>query len=154
MRMAAMASGSREGADTAGRCRFHRGQRTVRCRSNHGPQPSRTMNVRRAIPDDAPAIAKVHVDAQRTTYAGILPAVHLVVLSHQDREQIWRNNLSGSGSREFTFVVESDEAEIIAFAAGVPVRDGDRIYRGELRAIYIIQRLQRQGHGRRLTGAV
>src|SRR5262249_38607513 len=44
--------------------------------------------------------------------------------------------------------------EIIAFAAGGPERDGDRIYRGELRAIYIIQRHQRQGHGRRLTGAV
>src|SRR5262249_13258173 len=113
-----------------------------------------TMNVRRAISEDAPAIAKVHVDAQRTTYAGILSADYLASLSYQNREQIWRNSLSGSGSREFTFVVESDETGIIAFAAGCPERNGDRIYRGELRAIYIRQRHQRQGHGRRLTGAV
>jgi GNAT superfamily N-acetyltransferase len=112
------------------------------------------MNVRRAIPKDAAAIAKVHVDASRTAYAGIIPADYLAALSYQNREQIWRNSLSDPGSREFTFVVESNEAEVIAFADGCPERSGDRIYRGELRAIYILQRHQRQGHGRRLAGAV
>ena len=96
----------------------------------------------------------MHVDTWRTTYRGILPDDYLAGLSYQEREQKWHEDLSNSVRGEFTFVVEDDQAEIVGFATGGPERDGDPVYQGELLAIYLIGRNQRQGLGRRLVHAV
>ena len=45
------------------------------------------MLIREASPTDAAAIARVHVDSWRTTYAGIVPADYLANLSYTRREQ-------------------------------------------------------------------
>ena len=47
------------------------------------------MRIREASPTDATAIARVHVDSWRTTYAGIVPADYLANLSYVQREQFW-----------------------------------------------------------------
>lgn len=112
------------------------------------------MNLRLANVDDAAAIARVHVDAWRTTYTGILTAEYLAGLSSEQREQGWRESLSNLDRGEFTYVVENDEAEIMGFATGGPERDGDPLYRGEVHAIYLLDHHQRQGAGRRLVRAV
>ena len=39
--------------------------------------------IRPATLEDAPAIARVHVDTWRTTYAGIVPDEHLAKLSYE-----------------------------------------------------------------------
>ncbi len=41
--------------------------------------------VREASLEDAPAIARVHVDTWRTTYRGIIPEDYLATLSYQQR---------------------------------------------------------------------
>jgi hypothetical protein len=43
----------------------------------------------RACPDDAEAIARVHVDSWRTTYQGILPDEVLAGLSVERRRAFW-----------------------------------------------------------------
>jgi len=40
--------------------------------------------IREATIDDATAIARVHIDAWRTTYATIVPNAHLAALSYDE----------------------------------------------------------------------
>jgi L-amino acid N-acyltransferase YncA len=113
------------------------------------------MIVREANHDDIPAIAKVHVDTWRTTYRGIVPDEYLANLSYEKRANGWYqifNNLSKDGY--FTYVVEEESGEIIAFANAGAERTGDRLYKGELTSIYIRQNHQGKGIGRCLVQAV
>ena len=52
------------------------------------------------------------------------------------------------------FVAETENGDIVGFANAGPEREGDRIYRGELYAIYILEEYQRIGLGRRLFSSV
>lgn len=52
------------------------------------------------------------------------------------------------------FVAETEDGDIVGFANAGPEREGDRAYRGELYAIYILEEYQRTGLGRRLFSSV
>ena len=52
--------------------------------------------VREAMPCDAAAIARVHVDAWRTTYRGIVPDEYLSSLSYEKSQQRWERLLTNS----------------------------------------------------------
>ena len=112
------------------------------------------MLIREAAPTDAAALARVHVDSWRTTYAGIVPADYLANLSYTQREQFWCDILSAPNSSRCVYVAAQDTGEIIGFASGGPERSSDALYRGELYAIYLLAPYQRQDLGRRLTMAV
>jgi len=110
--------------------------------------------IRAAQLADAIAIAAVHVDSWRTTYAGILPDGYLANLSYERRARLWRDILSAPSDTGFVYVAEDAGRQIVGFAAGGAERSGDPIYTGELYAIYLLDRYQRQGIGRQLTMAV
>lgn len=112
------------------------------------------MRIREASPSDAAAIAKVHVDSWRTTYAGILPSEFLASLSYAGRERLWSEVLSIYKERNSVYVAEDESGAIIGFASGGAEREGDAAYSGELYAIYLPESQQRRGIGRRLTVAV
>jgi GNAT superfamily N-acetyltransferase len=112
------------------------------------------MLIREASPTDGAAIARVHVDSWRTTYAGIVPADYLTNLSYARREQFWRDILSTPAPLGCVYVAAQDTGEVVGFASGGPERSGHAVYRGELYAIYLLAPYQRQGLGRRLTLAV
>ena len=92
------------------------------------------MLIREASPTDAAAIARVHVDSWRTTYAGIVPADYLADLSYARREQSWHDLLSTPIPSRCVYVAAQDTGEIVGFASGGPERSGNAIYRGELYA--------------------
>ena len=56
-----------------------------------------TITVRPAQVKDAEAIARVHVDSWRTSYAGIIDAEHLASLSVVERAERWRTRLETPG---------------------------------------------------------
>lgn len=113
------------------------------------------MVVREASLDDAPAIARVHVDTWRTTYRGIVPESVLANLSYEKRENSWVKMLSNAAeNNHFIYVAEDEAGQIVGFADGGAERDKDPIYKGELYAIYILKAYQRQGIGRRLNLSV
>ena len=112
------------------------------------------MLIREARAVDAAAIARVHVDSWRTTYAGILPSGFLASLSYTTREQSWSRALSAASGRSFTCVAEDEEGRIVGFASGGLEREGDPVYKGELYAIYVLAQYQRRGIGSRLAAAV
>lgn len=115
---------------------------------------SHDITIREADVSDAAAIARVHVDCWRTTYAGIVPEDYLANLSYSQREQIWHAALSASESPSFVYVAEDTTGEVVGFASAGQERSGQVAYKGELYAIYILASYQRRGIGRRLTQAV
>jgi L-amino acid N-acyltransferase YncA len=110
------------------------------------------MFIREAQIADAAAIAKVHVDSWRTTYAGILPEEFLARLSYEQRERQWRSSLSNRS--EFIYVAYNAGGEITGCASGGSERSGDPIYRGELYTVYLLEQYQRKGTGRQLISWV
>jgi GNAT superfamily N-acetyltransferase len=110
--------------------------------------------IRQADLDDAAAIARVHIDAWRTTYVGIVPDEYLASLSYDEREQQWREGLANPANGEFTLVAEDHRQAIVGFATGGPEREGNTEYRGELRAVYLLSESRRSGIGRRLVAGV
>lgn len=113
------------------------------------------MIVREASLDEAPGIARVHVDTWRTTYGGIVPEDYLAKLSYETRESRWLQMLSTAAeNNHFIYVAEDGGGQIVGFADGGSERTSNPVYKGELYAIYINNTYQRQGIGRRLTLSV
>lgn len=94
--------------------------------------------VREAIPDDAEAIARVHVGTWQSAYRGQIPDEYLDGLSVRERGEVWRRILATSGRDEVNWVAERDGA-IVGFAGAGTSRDSDgRERTGELFAIYVL----------------
>lgn len=111
--------------------------------------------LREATYDDIPAIARVHVDAWKTTYRGIFSDEILNNTTYQKRENGWRKIFSGAlENDQFTYVFENQSGQMIGFANGGLERDGNSVYQGELYAIYILEAYQGQGIGRQLVQAI
>ncbi|MEH2400156.1 GNAT family N-acetyltransferase [Nostoc sp.] len=111
------------------------------------------MVIREANLADAPTIA-MYVDAWRTTYSNLIPAKFLADLSDEEQETKWVKIFSNIAQNNFTYVAEDEIGQIVGFATVGQERTGDRIYQGELYAIYIIEKYQRQGLGYRLISTV
>ncbi|NEU75696.1 GNAT family N-acetyltransferase [Hassallia byssoidea VB512170] len=111
------------------------------------------MLIREAKLADANAIAKVHIDTWRTTYRHIMPEDFLANLSYEKRETGWAQILSNTVQDNFTYVVE-DVGQIVGFANGGLEQTNDPIYKGELNAIYIVEKYQGQGIGHNLVSTI
>lgn len=97
----------------------------------------------------------MHVEAWRSTYAGVVPDSYLARLSVERRLEHWERTLceSDEPGRELVYVAGSDDLKVIGFASGGPEREGNEEYPGELYAIYLLEGAQRQGIGRKLLPA-
>ena len=115
------------------------------------PEP---IVIRPARESDAPGIARVHVDAWRSTYRGLVPDAYLDGLQSEPRERFWRTTLANADAPERVVVAQDAGGEIVGFAAGGPERAGGALYGGELYAIYLLATQQRLGLGRRLALAI
>ena len=109
------------------------------------------ITIRAARVEDAPGIAKVHVDSWRTSYAGIVPDAFLENLSYQRRTNLWDDILRDAERKQFVYVAENEGQEIVGFVAGGRDREHNPPYEAELYTIYILQEYQGQGIGRRLV---
>ena len=70
------------------------------------------VSIRTAGPEDAGAIAYVHVESWRTTYAGIVPAAYLAGLDETLRTKMWSSWLGG----ETLVLVAELDGKIVGFA--------------------------------------
>lgn len=108
--------------------------------------------VRTAVVADAPSIARVHVSSWQAAYRGILPDEVLDAMSPGQREERWRQILSGGEGSGFTVVAEVEGRGVQGFGSGLPQsRDDDAGERsGEVTALYVEPSRWRRGMGRRL----
>jgi ribosomal protein S18 acetylase RimI-like enzyme len=100
--------------------------------------------IRPAEPQDALAIAEVHVASWRTTYRGIVPDVYLSGM-HPDRVAArWRVAISNS---ELLLVASSTNSKLVGFIVGGVIRSPLPGYDAEVYAMYLLAEAQRHGIG-------
>lgn len=116
------------------------------------PEQAESMTIRDARPEDALAIAEVHIASWRTTYPGIMPQEHLDALSVAEYEQMWWGRLRFAGlGQPLVSVAKADEHTLQGFVSGGAERTGDPEFQGEIYALYLLQSAQGQGIGRQLV---
>ncbi len=111
---------------------------------------SAPFTIRAAVPEDAPAIARVHYESWQTSYAEIMPREVLEARPVDLRTRQWLDVLENHAHEQCLLVAERDGG-IVGFANGGAERDGSDLYTGELYAIYLLASAQRGGIGRALT---
>ena len=104
------------------------------------------VTIRAATMQDAHAIARVHVQSWRSTYAGIVPATSLAALREADRARDWQQWLT----LDVPIYVADREGEVVGFISGGPIREPIEGYDAELFTIYLLAAAQREGTGTKL----
>ncbi len=109
------------------------------------------MNLRLAVPEDAMAVARVHVRAWQAAYRGLMPDDHLAGLRPQERARHYDfAGLDPTGPRTLV-AVEADT--VLGFATISPARDEDVRGQGELCALYVEPDCWGRGIGQALASA-
>ena len=107
------------------------------------------MNLRRATPDDATALAHVHVDSWRSAYRGLVPDEFLDGLDYDQRALRFREALV-AGSEETYLAEENGEPFGIPTLGACRDADVDQNTTGEIWGIYLAPKVWRKGLGRAL----
>lgn len=100
--------------------------------------------------DDAAAIARVHLQAWRESYAHLLPPAALAGLQQGPREAKWRDIITISGSDVW---VACAGTELIGWASAGAGRDDDGPRPRELEGIYVLASTYGSGAGQLLLDA-
>jgi ribosomal protein S18 acetylase RimI-like enzyme len=107
--------------------------------------------VRRAEPQDAPAVARVHVASWRQAYRGLLPQEYLDSLSVETRTTTWAQAFSQLPDQTSITLVGELDGQIVGFACVGPSRDDDTdTATGELWGLYVDPSHWGAGHGHTL----
>jgi GNAT superfamily N-acetyltransferase len=93
------------------------------------------VRIRRGVPDDAEALAQLHVDVWDDAYTGLMPQTILDERRDKvaERAERWRDILGRDGT---TWLAE-DAGGLVGFAGAGPARDNDIDTPTELYALYV-----------------
>ena len=106
------------------------------------------ITFREATAADALAVAKVHIQSWRESFAGIVPQTYLDKMSVEARTKAFEK---GFGQDFYKmFVAETRANGVIGFADFGKARDTHSKYEAELYAIYLLSDFQRKGIGSKL----
>ena len=109
--------------------------------------------VRAGLPADAAAIARVHRESWRTTYAGILPVEVIARHAGRKSEAAWRRQLLDTARDEAIIIAERGAHGVVGFASCGSARDSLEGLEAEIFALYVMQTHQRRNIGRELMRA-
>ena len=113
------------------------------------------VRIRPARPDDADDLARVHIEAWRSAYRGLVPDAVLDGFSLEQRAAYWRRTIDSTaapGAERRTWVLEIDGA-LAGFCSTGPSRDEPGELpegSGEVYAIYLAPDVIGRGLGRAL----
>lgn len=108
-----------------------------------------TIDIRRAEPQDADAIADVHHEAWQGAYAGIIPYKALTTMIHRRGARWWDNAIRRAAS---VLVVEID-GDVVGYATLGRNRARELPQQGEIYELYLKPEYQGVGLGSRLFAA-
>ncbi len=108
------------------------------------------LTIRLAELDDAPAIARVHVETWRGSYGGFVPQRYLDSMTVENRTFVWVRLLERRGPDFLTLVSEDHDRRIIGFVSAGAMRHDDARFGAEISSLYVLASHQRNNHGRRL----
>ena len=107
--------------------------------------------IRRATAGDAAALGRVHVQAWRESYPGIVPQPVLDGLDPAERAAMWRRVIAVG---EDVWLARHADGALLGFANAGPQREPAVLpFAGEINAIYLLQAAQGRGLGRALMRA-
>lgn len=106
------------------------------------------LEVRPAQPEDAAAVAGVHVRSWQVGYRGLLADDYLDGLRPEDRMRHYR--FDSTDPAEPSTIVAVEDGAIRGFATTGPCRDADLADGGEVLALYVDPDAWGRGVGRRL----
>lgn len=109
------------------------------------------MNIRRAEISDSDGIAKVHVDAWKETYKGLINDDYLNSLSYEEKSKKWKEVIKDDTQPQRTFVIENDSKTIVGFAFCGINMEKEYEYDADLHAVYILKAYQNRGYGSKIT---
>lgn len=113
------------------------------------------VRIRRARDQDAAAIARVHVETWRTTYAGLVPDRYLVGMSVSGQTFQWSKAIQRRGRGEVILVAElRDGGPLVGFGSGGWSRPAGPPFDGEVYTLYVAGDWQGRGVGRRLLAGL
>jgi ribosomal protein S18 acetylase RimI-like enzyme len=110
------------------------------------------LAVRAAGVGDAAAIAHVHRESWRTTYAGILPLDVIAAQAGRTSEAAWRRRLVDASPWDTTWIAERG-GSVVGIASCGDARHQLEGIEAEIYALYVLQEHQRRGVGRALVRA-
>ena len=102
--------------------------------------------IRAATPADAEPIARVHVQAWRESYRGLMPDALLAALSINRSARMWTEVLA---SEAIVHVVEAPTG-VVGFGSAGAARSALLGATGEITALYLFDHVKRRGIGRTL----
>jgi GNAT superfamily N-acetyltransferase len=107
------------------------------------------LNIRRAQVQDAPTLAKVHVDSWHVAYHGLIPDSYIRGFTYRKREEAFRKALIANS--EETYLIEDNASAVGILTIGAS-RDSDldAARTGEIWGMYIVPDYWRHGIGSRL----
>ncbi|HEX8049242.1 N-acetyltransferase family protein [Rhizobium sp.] len=107
------------------------------------------ITIRPAAPEDAAAIARLHLAVWRDTYRELATPDAIRIMDEAFRRARWTATLSEPGRDQLVLLAEQNGRLVGIGAAGAPssaLFEG----RGEIRSLYVDPAIKRQGIGRRL----
>jgi GNAT superfamily N-acetyltransferase len=117
-----------------------------------------SIELREAVPSDAPALGSLHVASWHETYAGLIPGEMLAALSVETQGAMWRDILAEPGAYGGAAVFVAEEGgRPIGFGACGRQRDetlAEAGYGGEIGAVYVLRSHQQRGVGRAIMAAL
>lgn len=108
--------------------------------------------IRAATADDALSIARVHVEAWRTAYAGLIPDAVLVGLSEGRQAMQWARTLGSDRAAETVWVADGADG-VVGFVSCGRARAAPLPNAGEIYSLYVAPDHQNAGAGRDLLTA-
>ncbi|HWE72727.1 MAG TPA: GNAT family N-acetyltransferase [Stellaceae bacterium] len=109
------------------------------------------VDIRLARPEDAPAIARVHVAVWNSTYRGLIDDALIDEATVEQREAMWTDILTAYTETHPVLVAEDFGIGICGFGNAGPLRGEDVLgYSGEFKTLYLLPAYQRRGFGRAL----
>ncbi len=115
---------------------------------------SRAQAIRAGRPEDAEAIARVHVETWRSTYAGLVPDHYLLGMSVQGQALRWKKLLRRLPPGQGVLVAESPAGAVVGFGSWSRARNRPPPASGEIQTLYVASDWQGQGLGRALLAGL
>ena len=103
--------------------------------------------IRHARPDDAEAIARVHVETWRSTYAGLVPDHYLLGMSVQGQALRWKKLLRRLPRGQGVLVAATPDGAVVGFGSWAPARNRPPPASGEIQTLYVAVDWQGRGLG-------
>jgi ribosomal protein S18 acetylase RimI-like enzyme len=106
------------------------------------------VDIRPARPEDAAAIARVHVAIWQTSYRGLIDDALIDEVTVEQREAMWGDILTAYTETHPVLVATDYGVGVCGFGNAGPLRGEDVLgYSGEFKTLYLLPAYQRRGIG-------